>query len=142
MAHQYYANDRPHVEVLPEAQAAAILTRRRDSLITDMMKVDSSKVVDKEHADKALRALVEELLRSVQDRNQVLQKGFVDFDSMGLRLEDAILNDEDKANDRLILMVSTYLVDRMCIPRDMGKLPAKCIRSIAKKYENIVQQHK
>jgi hypothetical protein len=142
VAHQYYANTRPHVEITCDQQAAAILVRRRESLISDMVKVKQKEIgvvaplslsLSVEDADTALRALAEALLQGANERNQALKGGGPDLAALGFDDSEVVLTDQDKQHDARIEMVTGYLVERMCIPRDMGCLAARAIRKIAAK---------
>ena len=82
-------------------------------------------------ADTALRALAEELLRGWAERSQALAGGIPDLAALGLDDAGVVLTGEDEAHDRRIEVATGYLVERMCVPRDMGCLAARAIRKIA-----------
>lgn len=109
-----YAKDRDYVQSTPHREAAAIITRNRKAIIEDTLKQASSSAWKKaslptseEAIDAALHAMVSLLLDPTLIDNQ---------------LEESI---------ETVQSLATFLDHRMCVPRDMGVMPAATIKRLA-----------
>lgn len=109
-----YAADRDYVADTPAVEAAQIITKNREAIITDTVKRATTDRTWKEtdlpdsptEVDETLREMVEVLLND---------------DS------DLLTN----ASRRTVGSLAAFLDERMCVPRDMGCPPAATIKVLA-----------
>lgn len=108
-----YANDRAHIADHPGLEAAARVLRNKESLEKDMLRIHKGLSAD--DADNACRAVISALLLD--------NRANVDF-NLEISLEELL-------NSPLTKTGANYLAERICVPRDMGKLPAKAIYKLS-----------
>ncbi|OLP97144.1 Glutathione S-transferase L1 [Symbiodinium microadriaticum] len=97
-----YAQEKPFVANSPHEEAAARIVRNREALAKDAV---ASGIVTEKQVDEGLRGVA-----------ALLSAG-------------ASPSKEDVSD--AVVAVAKYLDSRMCVPRDMGFLPGKAIRSLA-----------
>ena len=112
---QAYASTRPHVAVTPRAHVAQIICRNRHALVTDTLKqqargnTNSDAVPSTEDdLDETLRELVQVLLDEDEDGSTLTNHSRLTVGAM-----------------------ASFLLHRMCVPRDMGAVPAASLQQVA-----------
>jgi len=113
-----YASSRPYVADTPHAEAALTIARNRSPICNDVVKRASSYKgrwpdlpETEQDVDRALRGLVSSLLGSEA---------------------------EGESEAGAIGAMASFLDHRMCVPRDMGAMPAACIKAAARKLKMAV----
>lgn len=108
-----YADSRPYVASSPHAHAALVLVRNRRAIAVDALKRLEN--VTPEEVDESLRNLAHYLivLGSVNSSDNLKKRS------------------PNEAPDRNVIRMAQSLSDRLCVPRDMGCMPAACIREIS-----------
>jgi glutathione S-transferase len=110
-----YAESRQDVaQSSPYEHAALILVRNRRALSVDALKRIAN--VTPDEVDRSLRGLAQYLIALGSDSS---------FSSAPNETS------HKEAVGRDVLRMAQFLSDRMCVPRDMGSMPASCVREIA-----------
>jgi glutathione S-transferase len=113
-----YAKSRPHVASTPHAQAALVMTRNRDAIVADAAKRLAK---DPSWVDESLRQL----------SHRLLVVGVNDNEARDTKThKTASPPSGNTAADDDVARLARFLSDRMCVPRDIGAMPAACIREI------------
>lgn len=99
-----YASTRPHVADTPELECVSFYVRNRDAIIADATKDLSNMSADE--IEGALREVLAALMEGA----------------------DAQVVAKLSGNAREL---ATYLDEKLCVPRDMGVLPASVLRTLA-----------
>ena len=103
-----YAASRPYVASSPGAQAALVITRNRNAIIKDMIK------------------------RVPWEKNANLPDNEKDIDAALKDLVESLTTQDNAASDLTTAKaIASFLDDRMCVPRDMGAMPAATIKLFA-----------
>lgn len=109
-----YKEGRGHVAETPAAEAAQIITRNREAIIADTFK----------------RATMDRKWKQTD-----LPSTPTDVDETLRELVDVLLNDDGdlltNASRRAVGSLAAFLDERMCVPRDMGAMPAATIKVLA-----------
>jgi len=98
-----FAESKPYVARTACEEAAARIVRNRQAIAADAVK---QRALEEGNVDNALRHVVELLLQ--------------DHGDMGA-----------KCSDPAVAAAVAYFDERLCVPRDMGLLPARALRSLA-----------
>lgn len=110
-----FIKDRPYLAASPSKEAASVLIRNKDMIKVDIQKRSSSKLIQQNIPDEdddldiIMRALA-----------TVLSEDYFDQDVI----------DHCKRINR-VYDLAAYLDQRMCVPRDMNRLSAGCIKRLA-----------
>jgi len=104
-----YAAARPYVAASPSAEAAAVLTRNRESIAGDVAKNCADPTLAGDALDEAMRSLAVLLL------------------DQPFFSEDIVRACEEFRGTE-VRSLAAFLDDRMCVPRDMGALSAACFK--------------
>lgn len=112
-----YCMSRPWMATSPAAEAASVMTRNRSAIMKDIEK----------------RAVISHplLAECTQDGVDVAMRAMVCLlcqDDLDFR--DCELNTRCMSYKEDIVLVATYLDDRMCVPRDMGCLSAAALKRL------------
>ncbi|KAL7567555.1 hypothetical protein ACA910_000159 [Epithemia clementina (nom. ined.)] len=112
---QKYAEPRPHVAPTPRAQVAQIISRNRDAILKDTLKQIHSK------GD----TIVDELPSTLEELDETMRE-----------LAEALLGGDDGTtltnhSRRTVGAFASFLNNRMCVPRDMGAMPAASLQHLA-----------
>ncbi len=127
VAHQYYAKDRPWVADTPYEEAVSLCVKNRGAIVADMLKkTGHSFGNDESKAEEALYRLVEQLQASLEDSETALSTGILPREQQVPRDSAAVA-----------LMAAEYMVNRICVPRDMGCATAQCFYDTKKKLDSI-----
>ena len=118
-----YRVAREYLAESPSAEAAAIVFRNRNAIVTDIEKrVKFTKEwkeklpLQKENGlDNAMRTLIYLLLQEGKSMDDIL--------AIQDDIDISLLND--------VGMLAAFLDERMCVPRDMGEMSAAAIKRIA-----------
>ena len=97
-----YASTRPFAAASPELECVAFHVRNRDTIIAEATKVLTN--MDQDEIEAALREVLAALLEEGGDVTRL----------------------SGNARD-----LAGYLDERLCVPRDMGVLPAATLRTLA-----------
>ena len=108
IAHQYYSKQRPSVSSSPEVQACNRLIRSKVALVADMAR--RGHAGGSEGAEHDLKCLVWALLGEGKEKMEL---------------------DADARKGAYI--AASYVVDRVCVPRDMGRLAMLTVRTLHKR---------
>ena len=135
VAHQYYSRQRPWVADTPQLEAVALIVKNRKGIVVDMLKkYGPSFNSDEAVAEQALYCVVDQLLISLEENDTMLNSG-IDT-STSLKEEGDVGKSEHLS---MALAAAQYLVQRVCVPRDMGATTAKCLYDVKKKLEGLIQ---
>lgn len=110
-----FIEDRPYVAPSPSKEAASVLIRNKDMILADIQKRKSAKLVDQCLPDKD-----EELDIIMRALATVLSEDMFDVDVI-----------EKCKQINHVFDLAAYLDQRMCVPRDMSRLSAACIKRLA-----------
>lgn len=110
-----YRAKRPWMACTPSSEAAATLIRNREAIIKDISSRNGSSATDKlpssqAELDEAMRTLANLLIN--ENMTTEAQKS-------------------DIANIKEAQALAAFLDERMCVPRDMGRISAACIKRLA-----------
>lgn len=138
VAHQYYARGRPWVADTPQLEAVALIVRNREGIVKDMLKKNGPSFSnDNGVAEEALYHLAQQLLASLEENEAILTSGIPD--PREVALEDGEEGDATDEHLRQALAAATYLVKRVCVPRDMGATTAKSLYDVKRRLESLVE---
>lgn len=104
-----YASSRPYLAGTPQAEAALVMTRNREAIVTDTLKRASTSA----WKDKGLPTNESDLDGTMREMTQILIEGRSDSESAQVGA------------------LASFLDERMCIPRDMGGMSASAIKQLA-----------
>jgi glutathione S-transferase len=114
-----YAKNRPHVASTPHAHAALVMVRNRHAIVADAAKRLEE---DPSRVDESLRQLSHHLI--VRGSDNEARATTHETSS------PPTCDDDDEVVDVSVVRMARFLSDRMCVPRDMGAMPAACIQEI------------
>ena len=130
VAHQYYAKNRPWVADTPFEEAVCLCVKNREAIVKDMLKKNGPTFDnDAGVAEEALYQLVCQLLASLEDTETALITGILPQDGEQQPRSDSAAK---------ALMAASYMVDRICVPRDMGSSTAQCFYDTKKRLQSMV----
>lgn len=110
-----YASSRPYLSETPQKEAALVMARNRKAIAADALKrADSSP-----RREKGLPTSESELEEAMREMIQML------------------IDDDGGVTERAAALAA-FLDFRMCVPRDMGAMPAAAIKQLAWKGAGIV----
>lgn len=109
-----YAASRPYVASTPQLQVAQIICRNRNAILQDTIKQQAKSRTDMDE----LPSSTEEVDETMRELVQALIDG---DDGTGLT----------NYSCRTVGALASFLVERMCVPRDMGAIPAASLQYMA-----------
>jgi hypothetical protein len=120
-----------YVASTPHAEAASILVSNCDALVSDIQKQQSRLRSTNSNYVRYLEALptsTEELEDLVFDLSQLL------MDTGSNKLVEPDFGSTRNKHLDDVACLAAFLDERMCVPRDMGSMPAACIKLIGQRH--------
>ena len=114
----------------PHEEAASIIVENRQKIVDDILKQQQQQ----SRSNSKYRPYLEALSSSISSRDELddllLHLAVILKDTGRNGLKEPDNTSEDKSQEKIISLAS-FLDERMCVPRDMGCMPASTIKLIA-----------